>query len=185
MIHAGAIKCKHCGEFLSGAPKTQRPTPPVPTAVPPSISKPIIHKRTRPTGLIVGLVLAFLAILFVVLTANRTSLSPVTLTGAVGLGKKVNTLNGSYSTGPIYPAPKSNLYGTVRIQDPPYTLSLDFSDDGTVFSARSGHVLVRGTYEMNGQKIRFVWGDPKLPAEEDAEMHGNVIFWKNYRYERK
>lgn len=96
----------------------------------------------------------------------------------------VNTLNGSYSTGPIYPPERSNLYRTVVIHDPPYTCSLDFSDDGTVFAACKGHIYNRGTYQIIDRKIRFVWVDTnQQPAE--AEMQGDVIFWRNGRYERK
>lgn len=97
--------------------------------------------------------------------------------------KSVNALNGSYSTGLLYPARRSNLDGTLVIQDPPYTLSLDFSDDGTVFSANTRGVQHKGTYQISDHKIRFVWDDPKLPDE--AEMQGGVIFWGNRRYERK
>ncbi len=143
------------------------------------------RKPKRRLGLIgiVGVVLVFLGILRAVLIANRWSMSPVTLTGALGLEKRVNTLNGSYSTGPLYPPRRSDLYGGHVIQDPPYTLSLDFSDDGTVFSASNGHVVNRGTYQISDRKIRFAWDDPKQPVE--AEMQGDVIFWGNGRYERK
>jgi len=103
---------------------------------------------------------------------------PKSTGSAGGLGKKANTLNGSYSTGLLYPPERSNLYRTVVIHDPPYRLSLDFNDDGTVFSAGN-----RGTYQISDRKIRFAWDDSNLPVE--AEMQGDAIFWNHHRYERK
>ncbi len=167
--------------YLAGNPFSVNPPTselgPIPTTVPPNTQKP--KRRIGKALVMVGMVFAGIAIVFVVLTANRRSLSPASF-----LEKKANTLNGSYSTRPIYPPERSNLHRTVVIQDPPYTCSLDFSNDGTVLAACKGHIYNRGTYQIIDRKIHFVWVDTnQQPAE--AEMQGDVIFWRNGRYERK